>query len=138
MSAATDALREALEALATAANDIDTADVESELDDWRGHLDAIRTDMRDAATVIREAMAKVQQVAASVRALFDGEDDGEVIPESRITALLDELGGLDSSDYGPLDDLDREVDVLESVIEAVTSALGDEQEQAAQLVGGAT
>jgi hypothetical protein len=121
MSAATDALREALEGL-----DIDS--VESEMDELRNALDAARTALKDAATEVRAALAKVQEVGAAVRALFNGQDDGEVVPESAITGLLDQLGGPDSSVYGALDDMDSSADSLESAADDVTTALGDGEE----------
>jgi hypothetical protein len=113
VSAATDALREALEAL-----DIDA--VESEVVDLRNALDAARTALQDAATELREALAKVQAVAATVRHLCEPDED-DVIHEERIVETLDTLGGADSCLYGPLED-------LVSAAGDITTALGDEQQ----------
>jgi hypothetical protein len=68
MSAATDALREAL--------DVDAS--ESEMDELRSALDSARTALQDAANEVRTALANVQEVGAAIRTLFNGEDDGEV------------------------------------------------------------
>jgi hypothetical protein len=123
MTAATDALREAIEAL-----DIDA--VETEVDDLRNALDAARDALQEAVTELRAANAKVEAIGAAVRALFNGEDDGEVVPESTITGLLDKLGGSDSAEYGPIEDLAGTADNLESAADDVTSALGDEEQAA--------
>jgi hypothetical protein len=64
MSAVTDALRAAIEALS-----ID--DVESEVDELRSALDTARSTMKDAVTAIRETLGKVQAVAATVRQLCE-------------------------------------------------------------------
>jgi hypothetical protein len=128
MTAATDALREALEAL-----DIDA--VESEVDELRNALDTARDQMREAITAIREAAAKVQAVAANVRQLCEPDEAG-VIHEEQIVAAVDSLGGPDSSDYGVLDDLDSAADSLDSAAGDITSALGDEQQQDEQAAAG--
>jgi hypothetical protein len=118
MSAATDALREALEAL-----DIDA--VESEVDELRNALDAARTALKDAATEVRAAAAKVLEVAAEVRKLC--ALDAEEIDAADVHAALDSLGGPDSTLYGPHEDLDSAADSLDSAVDDITSALGDEQ-----------
>jgi hypothetical protein len=50
---------------------------------------------------------------------------------------LDALGGEDSTEYGPLEDLDNAADSLECAADDVTSALGDEQQQDEQPAGSA-
>jgi hypothetical protein len=127
VSAVTDALREAIEAL-----DIDA--VESEVDELRSALDTARSQMREAMTAIREAASKVQASAASIRQLCE-PDDNDVIHEERIVEALDTLGGADSSLYGPLEDLDTAADGLDSAVDDITSALGDEQQQDTQPAG---
>jgi hypothetical protein len=123
MSAATDALREALEAL-----DIDA--VESEVDELRNALDAARTALKDAATEVHTALAKVQEVAAEVRTLC--ALDAEEIDAADVHAALDALGGPDSTEYVPFDDLDSAADSLDSAVDDITSALGDGEEQQPQ------
>jgi hypothetical protein len=120
VSAATDALREALEAL-----DIDA--VETEMDELRSALDAARAALQDAATEVRTALAKVQEVAAEVRKL--SALDAEEIDASEVHAALDTLGGPDSTLYGPIEDLDSAADSLDSAVDDITSALGDGEEQ---------
>jgi hypothetical protein len=62
MSAVTDALREAIEAL-------DTDAVESEVDELRNALDNARSQMKDTATAIREEIAMLTSAGARIREL---------------------------------------------------------------------
>jgi hypothetical protein len=107
MTAATDALREALEAL-----DIDA--VESEVDELRNALDAARTALKDAQKEVRAAQANVTEVAAGVRELFEADDGRDAVPEGEIIGLSDQFGGPDGSTYGALDDLDNAADARDS------------------------
>jgi hypothetical protein len=129
VSAATDALRDAIEAL-----DIDG--VETEVDELRSALDTARTALKDAAKEVREALRKVPAVAATVRQLCEPDENG-LIHEERIVEALDTVGGADSALYGPIEDLDTAADSLDSAADDVTSALGDEQQQDVQPAGSA-
>jgi hypothetical protein len=98
----------------------------SEVDELRNALDAARTALQDAATEVRTALAKVQEVAAEVRKLC--ALDAEEIDAADVHAALDALGGSDSTEYGPLEDLDSAADSLDSAVDDITSALGDGEE----------
>jgi hypothetical protein len=118
MSAVTDALREAIEAL-----DIDS--VETEVDELRSALDSARTAVKDAATAIREARSQLTSVGARIREL--AQADGPIDLDA-VHLALDSLGGEDSTEYGPLEDLDTAADNLESAADDITRELGDAQQ----------
>jgi hypothetical protein len=117
MSAATDALRKAFEAL-----DID--EVESEMGELRDALDAARDALLGAQTDVRAADAKLQAVDAAIRGLLLAAGD-DPIPQAQLMAELDKIGGPNSSEWGLLDDLEGIADDLESAGDDITSALGD-------------
>jgi hypothetical protein len=123
---ALDTLREVLESVESAISDVDT-----ENEDLRSAMDAARTALKDAATEVRTAAAKVQAIGNAVRQLFEADGD-EPIPQEQIMTELDKLGGPDSGEYGPLDDLATTADSLESAADDVTGALGNGDEQQAQ------
>jgi hypothetical protein len=142
VSGALDSLRESLEALQTAVteacNNVDSSGLESELEELRGALNTARSEIRDAVTAVRDAIGKVRDVATTVRELCK-PDESNLIHEDRILAALDSLGGPDSSESGPLDDLGSTADGLDCAADDVTAVLGDAQEvQPAPAAGGAS
>jgi hypothetical protein len=94
----------------------------------RSALDSARTSPRDAATAIREMPAQLTSAGARIRELANA--DGPIDVDA-VHLSLEALGGEDSTEYGPLEDLDNAADSLESAVDDVTSALGDEQPAAA-------
>jgi ABC-type transporter Mla subunit MlaD len=110
VSAATDAVREALE------------EVENRQDEFVVALDTARQEIRDARDAIRAAVNVLIAAASSICRLYD---DGEG-SENAVVAAVTALGGPDSSERGPLDDLADAAETLDSAADTVTDALGDD------------
>jgi hypothetical protein len=118
MSAGTDALKQALEALQdavkAAADEVEVgalADVETEVEELRSALDTARSEIRDALAAVRTEAARVPELCS-----VDGAIDADALD-----LALEGLGDAAGS--------------LESAAEDITSALGDEQEQQARWRG---